>query len=384
MGSMSKIRVQSDPVKRLGKAGPAAPELDLLRAATLPVGQATVAWNRWIADNDIDLVPRRSIEILPSVSANLPSSVLGLEADRMSGIRRRVWTQNQLMSLSLGDALARLGEANITAVLAKGAALKDTVYPELGTRAMADSDVLIAEGQFDEALNTLMRAGWRRISPETGPYFHAVALANELGHQMDIHRWVAFPRFTAIPDSSWIARSVPHELGGCRIRRLDNADELVLATLHGPLIPGPSITRWPLDVFHIARSAAVDDPSLWDRVVLSAEELEVGPVTAEMLELCASELEAIIPATAIHRLRAGKLNRGLAQHWALCRHGISPAWRIRRYRRVQLAQGERPTITGYARARHHDITARGVGKVVAGRLRRARQLVENRPGKLHH
>jgi hypothetical protein len=156
------------------------------------------------------------------------------------------------------------------------------------------------------------------------------------------------------------------------VRRLDHADELVLATVAGPFSNGAAATRWPLDVVHITRFAATSDTTFWDRVARSASELEVGPLVAEMLELCASDLGADVPAAAIGRLRAGSLNKGLAQRWTFGRYGMSLEWRTRQYRRIQIARGAHPTFTGYIQTWRHGMIPRRLQAVATRRLRWAR------------
>lgn len=350
----------------------------MLRAATLPLDAAAAAWRRWSVVHDVDVAHHRSTDVLPAVSANLPPDVLGAEADRLRGIRRRVWADNQLALLTLAEAAELLQRNGIVPVVAKGAALVGSVYRDPGTRAMADVDILVGDEPFENARDSLIAAGWRRIDPVEGPFFHAIGLANQQGKSVDVHRWVVFPRFTPVPERSWFERAVPHTVGRHDVRRLDSADELVLTTLHGPLTNSASASRWPLDVVQITRHAHEHDSTFWDRVVASADELRVGPVVADALDFCRAELLAPVPVDSLDRLRRGPLDRGLAQHWALCRAGIIPEWRWRRYSRLERAAGRHPRLRGYARPRWQAIRTRGVGTVMKGRWARARTIVDVR------
>jgi hypothetical protein len=98
-------------------------------------------------------------------------------------------------------------------------------------------------------------------------------------------------------------------------------------------------------------------------------------MVADALAFCRAELAAAVPATSLDRLRSGPLDRGLAQHWALCRRGITPEWRWRRYRRLELAAGRRPTVRGYVGPRWDAIRTRGIGSVLRVRWARARTIV---------
>ena len=363
--------------RRLGRAGPKPGELELLRAATLDLEGASAAWRRWISGNVIDVAHRRSTDLLPAVAANLPPEVLGSETDRLRGMRRRLWAGNELRFGALSSAVDLLEAIGIEPVLAKGAALATTVYPKPGTRVMADVDLVIGPELLDEAVGALLGSGWTRVDPVEGPFFHAVAVADPRGQGVDLHRWVMFPRFTPVPERSWLERAVPHEVGGQSLRRLAGSDELILAVLHGLLTNSDSASRWPIDVAKLVDASQGKD-AFWLEVVASADELRVGPVAADGLAMCAEELGVPVPDNVLESLRAGPLDSGLRQHWALCRRGLTPEWRIRRYARMARFEDRQPTVLGYVGPRWRAIRTRGVGPIFGGRIERARQIVDDR------
>lgn len=340
----------------------------MLRAACLDPDRAAAAWRRWSADHTIDSASSRSVDLLPAVSANVDADVLGDDAGRLRGLRRRVWADNQLALSTLADAAALLTARGCEPVVVKGAALATTVFSEPGTRPMADVDLLIGADRFAEARQTFLEAGWHRIDPVDGPFFHALAVMDDRGRAVDVHKWVVFPRFSPIPERSWLARSVPHHVGRQALRRLASSDELVLATLHGLLTNSASASRWPLDVVRLTQTAARADSDFWDQVVTSAQEIHAGPVVHDALAMCRAELGADVPVEVLSALAAGPIDRGLAQHWALSRRGIALEWRIRRYRRLERAEGRKPTVKGYVAPRVHAVRSRGFTRVIAGRL----------------
>ena len=371
-----KSRAISPELRRLGRAGPNAGEMELLRAATLSDGRAPVAWHRWLAKFDIDDAYHRSTDLLPMIAANLGSEVIGDERGRLNGIRRRLWADNQFGFIALGDAVGVLDAAGIVSVLAKGAALATTVYSDPGTRAMADVDLIVGPDHFDRAVDLLFAAGWRRLDAVEGPFFHALALGNCQNRQVDIHKWVMFPRFTPVPEQSWLGRAVPHRVGASQMRRLASSDELVLAVSHGLLTNSPSASRWPVDVVMLCRS--IDDAeSFWAAVIDAATELEVGPVVADALAMCAAELNAAVPSEVIEDLRAAPLDRSLAIHWAFCRRGVTLEWRMRRYARIARAQGRTPSPQAYVSGRTKALRTRGMWSVFNGRVARGRQIVSD-------
>jgi hypothetical protein len=246
---------ESSAVRRIGRAGPNGNEMDLLRAATLDTDRAAAAWRRWISTHVVNDAYHRSTDLLPAVSANLSNEVLGHEADRLRGLRRRGWFNTQFRLEAMVDALALLEPLGVGPILAKGAALSTTVYAEPGLRPIADVDLVIGSDGFDDALAAFAAAGWRRPTATLSPYDHAVEVVDERGRSIDLHRWVLFPRFSLVPEDDWMERSVPYSVRGCDVSRFRCADELVLTVLHGLLVNSASSVRWPLDVVQLARDA---------------------------------------------------------------------------------------------------------------------------------
>ena len=355
--------------------------MELLRAASLEPERAAAAWRRWIAEHVIDVAPHRSTDLLPAVSANLPADVLGDEADRMRGMRRRVWAGNHYRLDALVGAAAVLAAEGIEPVIAKGASLVTTVFAQVGTRAMADVDLVIGPERFEAARDALLAAGWRRVDPVDGPFFHAVALIDDLGRNIDVHKWVVFPRFSPVPERAWLDRAVPHTIRGCDVRRLVSSDELVLSALHGLLTNSESASRWPLDVVQLVRIAAADDDGFWDGVIDAAVDVEAGPVVGDALAMCRAELGVDVPDEVLERLAAAPFDPGLARHWALCRRGITLEWRVRRYARLERSVGGSPSVRGYVVPRAQSIRTRGISPVIAGRVQRARKIVADRTGR---
>lgn len=372
----------SDASRRIGRAGPNASEMELLRAAALDLDRAAAAWQRWIATHTVDMASHRAVDLLPAVSANLPADVLGVDADRLRGLRRRGWADAQFRLAVLQGALEVLGPLGVKPLLTKGAALSTTVYTEAGIRPMSDVDLVVGADRFDEVMRAFAVAGWHRPAVIDNPFDHAVELYDVQHRAIDVHRWVLFPRFAVAPEAAWIERAVPHNARGCEVLRFRCADEMVLAVLHGLLINSASSVRWPIDVLNAAKQGpAVDGVScdeFWDEVVETASAIGAGPIMADALELCRVDLDAPVPAGAVALLGEVKMERHLAQHWALCRRGVTLEWRIRRYRMLRHLAGERATVGGYVGPRFAAMRAKGLGPAASARLRRVRQIVADK------
>ena len=235
-------------------------------------------------------------------------------------------------------------------------------------------------------LSSLGAAGWKRRRAVDSPFDHVVDLVDSDGHSIRLLRWVLFPWFVDEPEQQWIERAVPDHLNRQPVRRLRWSDELVLTVLDGLLSPGDrtaasqvASVRWPFDVVQLARHAAGLDgrsaAEFWEQVVELANAIGAGPVLSDALEMCRVELDAPVPPAVVTELAAGRLDRHLAQRWALRRRGFVPEWRVRRYRRLCWADGRRPTPWGYARARYDALAARGVRAALGQRVDRAKQRV---------
>jgi hypothetical protein len=374
----SSNRIQGS-LRALGRAAPNAGEMELLRAATLDVERASAAWTRWASSHTVDAVHHRSHDLLPSVSANVPADVLGAEAERLRGLRRRYWVDNQFRLEPLVGALELLQPLGIRPVVTKGAALSTTVYVQPGLRRMADVDLVVGPERFDEVVTTFRAAGWRRSSTVERAWAHGAGLVDTQRREIDLHRWVLFPRFSQTPETAWYERVVSHTIRGCEVSRFRCSDELVLTVLHGMLNNGQSSIRWPLDVVQLARHApgadAVSSADFWAEVVASVSAIAAGPVVARGLDMCRTELDAPIPESIIRSMAATPLDRSLALQWALCRHGVTAQMRFSQYAKVQRWARQHPSLGNYIGLRASALRTRGVGPIVRLRVKGLRKAI---------
>lgn len=372
----------SEALRRIGRAGPNAWEMELLRAATLDTDRAAAAWRQWSATHVVDDASHRAVDLLPAVHAHLPPSVLGAEAGRLRGLRRRIWAETQFRHAVLAGAVAVLAPLGIRPLVTKGAALSTTVYREPGIRPMSDVDIVVGPERFGEVMDAFASAGWHRPATIDNPFDHAVGLYDPQHRAIDVHRWVLFPRFAPAPETDWIERMVPHQVQGHQLSRFRCADEMVLTILHGLLVSGASSVRWPLDVVNAARSGpavdGIDPDRFWDDVVESASAIGTGPIVADALEMCRVELDAPVPVSAVERLGDAALDRHIARHWALCRRGITIEWRYHRYRTLQQLHGRRATVRGYLGPRYAAMRAKGLRSAASDRAERVRRIIADK------
>jgi hypothetical protein len=343
----------------LGQLAPTAIEVELLRAATLPVPEALGAWRRWREVTQLVDASARCRSLLPAVAANLANEDLGDDAEPLRLVRRRTWADNQLRFSAAGHLIEVLGPSGSQVVVAKGAALALTAYPHVGDREMGDIDVVVGPDAFGPAADLLFANGWRPGDDfEHQPFMHACAILDDAGREIDLHKWMMFPRMSRWPER-WHERSLPFEIGGQSCRRYAPSDELVLAITHGLAPRANSMLRWPVDVATLVefiertseREGRAELEAFWTEVVESADELAVGARVAAGLAFCARECGVDVPSDVVRQLLSSRSDRGLAREWWLTRSGLPRPFRSRQYIDPERASGRTPTASGYMEMR---------------------------------
>ena len=133
----------------------------LLRAATRSDAEAVnafIAWRQSHALDDIDYSAYRAMPML--VEAARRHGIVDPDLERMRGIGRYIWTANMLQLRLLFAALDALGQANVTPLLLKGAAVFARA-PELAAKRLAsDYDILLRVEDLPAARAALQAAGF--------------------------------------------------------------------------------------------------------------------------------------------------------------------------------------------------------------------------------
>ena len=111
------------------------------------------------------------------------------------------------------------------------------------------------------------------------------------GRNLDLHKWVLFPRFSPVPERSWLERTVPHPIERLTLRRFRSGDELV-----------------PLDLDVHPIPARGDEPrhDHWDvRFLLRAEagqQLVMSDESHDLRWFAADEVTAVTTEESVLRL----------------------------------------------------------------------------------
>ena len=135
----------------------------------------------------------------------------------------------------LHAALAAL--APVPAVVLKGAALGELVYPSPGARAMGDVDLLVPARELDRALAKLEALGYRRKYPGhptlDHPGFHERQLEGPM--ELDLHQAFIQPERLSVDYGAIFARALPWRARGPNAFVLAPEDAVVYTCLHAAI-----------------------------------------------------------------------------------------------------------------------------------------------------
>ncbi len=101
---------------------------------------------------------------------------------------------NAVLFQELDRILRMLDEADIPVIVLKGAALAQTIYPDIALRPMNDIDLLVLQKDLDQAVSLILASGYRRVIHTLNDNFeiqiaHAAHLAHrkKTGLDVDVH-----------------------------------------------------------------------------------------------------------------------------------------------------------------------------------------------------
>jgi hypothetical protein len=317
------------------------------------------AWRRWRFGADPTSVPVAQQLLLPAVLATLPPDELDA-ADRavVVDLLRRAWAESEALWANFERFLDLVDPVDWTPIVVKGASPTLRLASGPGARPISDVDVVVPPERFHDVIEVLVQHGWR-VGSHLDPWSHAVTFAAPDGRLIDLHRWVVFPRYAAIPERDWFARSTTVVERGRAVGCLDRADEMVLAVVHGLSSRGLPAARWPLDVDAVLRSVGPGDETFWESVVASAVDLGLALPVGRGLDLCRTSLAMAVPEQVVDRLERS-VSAGERVRTVTHRIRNNPPGLWTRYRRVERSHGRRPRVTEFAAARRQRLQSQGV------------------------
>jgi hypothetical protein len=195
---------------------------------------------------------------------------------------------------------AAFADARVPVVVLKGPALAHTVFTDPAWRPFGDLDLLVRTRDWRTACEVLAANGCRRRLPEPGRGFDerfgkAATHVNDLRQEIDLHRTLVLGPFGLWMDPEELfVGTATFELGGRKLRRLDDTGLFVHACIHvalGLQEPLPMMVR---DVAQVAAVGRVD----WFRVEDLARRWHLAPVFRHAMAMAWERLGTVWNAHA--------------------------------------------------------------------------------------
>ncbi|HSN74435.1 MAG TPA: nucleotidyltransferase family protein [Anaerolineae bacterium] len=259
--------------------------------------------------------------------------------------------RNMLLYGELMRVLRILRAAGVPAIVLKGAALADTIYPSIASRPMNDIDLLIRPAHRDRARAALEAAGFpflpeprQRFSPFDTEFTGEMKFRRGERHSVDLH-WELTPlewlrRLAALDDEALWQEARPFEIGGVQAYQLSARDTLLHLCLHLS-VHG---YRHENGFQDIQRLLEHEQPFLWERFVARARQFRLTAICYFVLDALASMPDVPIPAGVLAALRPPRWQRWLVPAIADARRGLAGqlVYNVSRDRLLHLALADRP------------------------------------------
>lgn len=225
-------------------------------------------------------------------------------AERAWGSLRGLQLEAVLWDLERDRLVACLGEAGLSPVVLKGAALRQTAYSQSAERPVADLDLLVAEGELDAAIAALRTVGYTSPGPEEAvsgyrEHHYHVRLVNENGFIVELHWGLIRPgRPFTLDAAAFLRRSIVHRRSKGPDLRVPTPEDMILHMTSQNLEGFFRLGRL-VDIDRVVHESAALD---WDylRSASRAGGLEVA--LALTLQLCRLLLGTPVPEGYIDRL----------------------------------------------------------------------------------
>ena len=198
-----------------------------------PLPPPGLDWDALLADADTE-------DLLPALAAAVPATAPLPARRRLTEALAAGRARHLVMTRALAPVLARFEADGIPAMVLKGPALADTVYPDPAWRPFADLDVLVRREDRRRADEALLALGHRRVADGHTwefdmDYDGATLYASPDGVHVDLH-WalVTEPRYAWSGESEaalW-QRAVPLTVAGRGVRGLAREDLVLYLATH--------------------------------------------------------------------------------------------------------------------------------------------------------
>lgn len=307
----------------LKRSWPSASLLLLLKAYSAPDDAAAKAWREWVSTGDLDKSGWPEVRLLAAVAERLPvldpnTPIRG----RLEGIRRFVWTRNQMRLMASLPALDALLAVKVPLMLLKGGARIASDQAAASARYLRDIDILVPRGDMAAAIDALRRAGFRasigRLPGEVraAPFDKDHVQSSETAPtEIDLH-WSALRMGrTADHDGRLWSRARTVEILGRAVQVPSASDQLIIALAHGVVADTDRPADWVIDAVTCLRDRSLD----WRVVADEARARRLEVPIASGLALLSEELGLDVPGEIRDAVGEG------AKHWLFMREFGSEA-----------------------------------------------------------
>lgn len=258
-------------------------DLSLLDLADLPAA-SQCNWTRWLVQQELG--PFAYLTFLQNGTDYAPEAKQILAASHWQSVANWAVQEEALLAI-----LQALDEAEVAAILLKGAALAVTVYPSLAARPMGDIDLWIEKKDLAAVWHLMHALGYQTdglwSDPEDIPDHHTqVAFSPADGRKSLVVEilWdlIMRPGFIGkFPLSDWWARRQIVEGYGRQVMIMDPAAMLQHVSLHQMLQHrGELRLRWLLDVDRLLRGSESYQLGMNDWQLIEQESLAAGILPA--------------------------------------------------------------------------------------------------------
>lgn len=229
----------------------------LLQAALAPEERAFQAWLQWNREADLieDTLDLGTYRLLPLVYYNLRRRrTEGPHLERLRGIHRRTWVENQSLIHACSRLLEAFHRAHIDTMVLKGAALLAHYYPDHGVRPMGDIDIWVPLDQVEQAIGILAARQWlpqgRTLEQLTTHYFsiqHGHGFFDPENKKLDLHWHILHSNLDSRVDTVLWQGAVPVQIADISTRALNATDQLLHICVHGAAWNSTPPVRWVAD-----------------------------------------------------------------------------------------------------------------------------------------
>lgn len=278
----------------------------LLKAALLQGNEAVSSWKNWRSELDFETIDPGSYRLLPLLYYNLTK--LGIKdplLNRLKGIYRRSWYENQMLSQKAIRLLQMFSTAGIKTIVLKGVALINAYYRDYGLRPMSDIDILVPTQQAAESVKIMTKSGWEPAyrSPENIiPIIHSCDFKNPDDSQhLDLHWHLFIECCQPEADNDFWDAAQEIKIRNISTQVLNPADQLLHTIIHGmkwSIIPP---FRWVADAYTIINSS--ENEIDWNRIILQAEKRRLVLPLRYGLEYLVNTFKASVPESILQRIK---------------------------------------------------------------------------------